>query len=52
MKKLPNGFKRDYAVGLTGHDYIFHIDIDTIYQPKAIQRKLRFLKEINYGTTN
>ena len=45
MKKLTNGFKRDYAVGLTSHDYIFHIDIDTIYQPKAIQRKLRFLKE-------
>ena len=45
MKKLPNGFKRDYAVGLTSHEYIFHIDIDTIYQPKAIQRKLRFLKE-------
>lgn len=45
MKILPNGFKRDYAVGMTSHDFIFHIDIDTIYQPKAIQRKLRFLKE-------
>ena len=45
MKKLTNGFKRDYAVGLTSNDYIFHIDIDTIYQPNAIQRKLRFLRE-------
>ena len=45
MKILTNGFKRDYAVGLTSHDYIFHIDIDTIYQPNAIKRKLRFLKD-------
>ncbi len=45
MKRLTNGFKRDYAVGLTSNEYIFHIDIDTIYQPNAIQRKLKFLKE-------
>ena len=45
MKKLTNGFMRDYAVGMTSYDYIFHIDIDTIYQPKAIKRKLRFLKD-------
>lgn len=45
IKKLPNGFKRDYAVGMTSHDYIFHIDIDTIYQPNAIKRKLKFLKD-------
>lgn len=45
MKILPNGFKRDYAVGLTSNDYIFHLDIDTIYQPNSIQRKLRFLKD-------
>ena len=42
MKILPNGFKRDYAVGISSHDYIFHIDIDTIYQPKALKRKVRF----------
>ena len=42
MKILPNGFKRDYAVGLTSNDYIFHLDIDTIYQPNSIKRKLRF----------
>jgi len=45
MKKLTNGFMRDYAVGMTSYDYIFHIDIDTIYRPKAIRRKLRFLKD-------
>ncbi len=49
MKILTNGFKRDYAVGMTSYDYIFHIDVDTIYQPKAIQRKLRFLKENKLG---
>uniref|UniRef100_A0A6C0L2V0 Glycosyltransferase 2-like domain-containing protein n=1 Tax=viral metagenome TaxID=1070528 RepID=A0A6C0L2V0_9ZZZZ len=43
--RLPNGFKRDYAVGMTSNDYIFHLDIDTIYNPKVIRRKLRFLKE-------
>tara|TARA_Y100001935_G_scaffold247280_1_gene242987 strand:+ start:3783 stop:4889 length:1107 start_codon:yes stop_codon:yes gene_type:complete len=44
-QKLTNGFMRDYAVGMTSHDYIFHIDVDTIYQPKALKRKLRFLKD-------
>jgi hypothetical protein len=43
MKILPNGFKRDYAVGMTSHDYVFHLDIDTLYQPNAIKRKLKFL---------
>ena len=42
---LPNGFKRDYAVGLTSNDYIFHLDFDTIYNPKVIKRKLDFLKK-------
>ncbi len=43
--KLPDGFKRDYAVGLTSHDYILHIDIDTMYQPKTITRKLSALQK-------
>ena len=46
MGTLTNGFKRDYAVGMTSHEYVFHLDIDTLYQPKAIQRKLRFLRTI------
>ena len=44
MKILPDGFKRDYAVGMTSHDYIFHMDYDTIYRPNSIKRKLNFLK--------
>ena len=44
INQLPDGFKRDYAVGLTSHDYIFHLDLDTYYQPKAIKRKLSFLQ--------
>ena len=43
--KLPNGFLRDYAVGLTSHDYILHVDYDTIYRPNTIKRKLKFLQD-------
>jgi len=42
---LPNGFKRDYGVGLSSYDYILHMDIDAYYDPKVIKRKLRFLKK-------
>lgn len=45
IHKLPSGFKRDYGVGLSEHEYIFHMDSDCIYDPKAIDRKLRFLKK-------
>lgn len=40
---LPNGFKRDYAVGMTSSDYIIHFNFDCVYHPKTIKRKLRFL---------
>ena len=43
--RLPNGFLRDYSVGLTSHEYILHIDFDTIYGKNTIHRKLRFLNE-------
>jgi len=46
---LPNGFKRDYAVGMTSHDYIFHLDFDCIYQPNAIKRKLKYLQKSRLG---
>lgn len=42
-KRLPNGFMRDYSVGLTSNEYILHVDYDTIYRPNTIHRKLRFL---------
>ena len=43
MKKLTNGFKRDYGVGMSSNEYILHLDIDTFYRPNTIQRKLDFL---------
>ena len=36
---------RDYAVGLSSNDYILHVDFDTIYAPKTIKKKLKFLKD-------
>jgi len=42
--KLPLGFKRDFAVGSTSHDYILHMDFDMSYHPKVLTRKLRFLE--------
>lgn len=46
---LPNGFKRDYAVGMCSHEYIFHLDFDCIYQPKVLKRKLKFLRTNRLG---
>ena len=43
-KRLPHGFKRDYGVGLSTHNLYFHMDYDTIYNPKTITRKLKFMK--------
>ena len=43
---LPNGFKRDYAVGMCSHDYIFHMNMDCIYNKKSIERKLKFLQRV------
>jgi len=42
---LPNGFKRDYGVGLSSHDYILHLDVDCYYNPKVLRRKLKFLQK-------
>ena len=46
---LPNGFKRDYGVGMTSSDYIFHLDYDTAYHPKTLTRKLNFLQRVKVG---
>ena len=40
---LPNGFKRDYGVGLSSHEYIFHLDIDCYYNPQDVMLKKKFL---------
>lgn len=42
---LPNGFKRDYGVGLSSNEYIFHMDIDMYYKPKSLKNRLKFLKK-------
>ncbi len=42
---LPNGFKRDFGVGLSSYDYILHLDIDCFYNPKVLKRKLKFLQK-------
>ena len=44
-KSLPNGFKRDYGVGMSSNDYMFHMDYDTSYNAKSLDRKLKFLKK-------
>ena len=44
-RKLPNGFKRDYGVGLSSHDILFHMDYDTSYNRKVLTRKLKFIKK-------
>lgn len=46
-KHLPNGFKRDYGVGMSSNRYFFHMDYDTSYHRSAITRKLKFLKDKN-----
>jgi len=46
-RRLPNGFKRDYGVGMSSHDYIFHMDYDTSYHTNAIGRKLKFMRANN-----
>ena len=43
---LPNGFKRDYACGMSSHDLIFHMNMDCIYNKKSIERKINFMKRV------
>lgn len=44
-KSLPHGFKRDYGVGMSSYDFMFHMDYDTCYHKSAITRKLRYLRD-------
>tara|TARA_Y100001958_G_C21245669_1_gene575489 strand:+ start:635 stop:1759 length:1125 start_codon:yes stop_codon:yes gene_type:complete len=44
--RLPDGFLRDYGCGMSSHDNIFHMNMDCIYNPKSIQRKLSFMKRV------
>jgi hypothetical protein len=42
--RLPDGFLRDYGCGMSSHDNIFHMNMDCIYNPKSIERKINFMK--------
>ena len=44
--RLPDGFLRDYACGMSSHDNIFHMNMDCIYNPKSIERKINFMKRV------
>ena len=46
-KRLPLGFLRDYGCGMSNYDYIFHMNMDCIYNPKSIERKINLLKKVN-----
>ena len=46
IKQLPDGFRRDYGVGMSSHDFIFHMNYDCLYHPKTIERKVRLLKKV------
>lgn len=50
-KCLPNGFKRDYGCGLCSGNYMFHMNSDCIYQAKAIDRKIRYMKRVGAECT-
>jgi len=43
---LPNGFLRDYGCGMSDGDNIFHMNMDCIYSPKSIDRKLNFMSKV------
>jgi len=44
--RLPDGFLRDYGCGMSSHDNIFHMNMDCIYNPKTIERKINFMKRV------
>ena len=43
--RLPSGFKRDYAVGISSNPYILHLNYDCIYLQNDIQKKINILKK-------
>ncbi len=45
MLRLPNGFKRDYAVGISSNPYILHLNYDCIYLQNNIKKKINILKK-------
>ena len=45
VMRLPSGFKRDYAVGISSNPYILHLNYDCIYLQNDIQKKINILKK-------
>ena len=44
LLRLPSGFKRDYAVGLSSNPYILHLNFDCVYLNNDIKKKINILK--------
>jgi hypothetical protein len=45
VMRLPSGFKRDYAVGISSNPYILHLNYDCIYLQNDIKKKINILKK-------
>ena len=45
LNDLPSGFLRDYAVGMSNCNIIFHMNCDSIYTENALSRKMTYLKK-------
>lgn len=45
MNDLPSGFLRDYGVGMSNYDIIFHMNYDCIYTKNTIIKKMNYLKK-------
>ena len=45
MMRLPSGFKRDYAVGISSNPYILHLNYDCIYLKNDVKKKINILKK-------
>ena len=45
LKDLPSGFVRDYAVGMSSCNIIFHMNCDSIYTKNTLDKKLNYLKK-------
>ena len=45
LMRLPSGFKRDYAVGLSSNSYILHLNFDCVYLKNEVQKKINIIKK-------
>jgi len=45
LLRLPSGFKRDYAVGISSNQYILHLNFDCIYLQNDVKKKINIIKK-------